>query len=180
MSEEQFPASAVIEGDADFLAAMEGKEKPMVLYDKDGVEQIPITVDKNGDIVGDLTNVPQHVIDQLSTSEAKARINALWKESKYGKKEPPRPVKYITETIVDPIRHGLGDPKAAVFQRRDFTALRMADPRTAGMDARTFRRLKKKAFHKMSKAVLRNQRSQTNEANYANAGSDDQLLASVS
>lgn len=101
-----------------------------------GVEQIPLTVDAQGNVIGDTSHVDPHILAQLSTPESQAKIREMYRSSRY-QKEPKRTPQYINEG-----------------QRRDFTHLR-----PAGMDNKTFRRLRKQTFRKLTKQTIKVQRS---------------------
>lgn len=104
---------------------------------QEGPVEVPVTVDKHGEIVGDASHLPAELLAQMSTPEAKAQIASIWRNSHYGKKEPKREPKYLTKG-----------------ERRDFTSLR-----PAGMDAKTFKQLRKRQFRKLTKAAIKLTRS---------------------
>jgi len=104
---------------------------------QEGPVEVPVTVDKHGEIVGDASHLPAELLAQMSTPEAKAQIASIWRNSQYGKKEPKREPKYLTKG-----------------ERRDFASLR-----PAGMDAKTFKQLRKRQFRKLTKAAIKLTRS---------------------
>lgn len=115
---------------ANFQPSAEAPEIPA------GVEQIPITVDSQGNVIGDTSHLDPNILAQLSTPESQAKIRDMYRSSRY-QKEPARAPKYINEG-----------------QRRDFSHLR-----PAGMDNKTFRSLRKQTFRKLTKQTIKVQRS---------------------
>lgn len=92
-----------------------------------------ITVDAKGNIVGDTSNLPQNIIDQFNDPEIREQIQAMYKKSRYGEKEKPREVKWLTKG-----------------ERRDLTNLK-----PPGMDAKSFKRYRKTFARKMTKAAIK-------------------------
>lgn len=121
-------------GDAEFVAQFQTVEDAPVEIPA-GVEQVPVTVDKHGEIVGDTSNIDPGILAQMSTPEAKAQIAEIWRKSKYGKKEDaalPAP-RYLNEGY-----------------RRDFKNLR-----PSGVSSKEFRQKRRKAARKLTKQAIR-------------------------
>jgi hypothetical protein len=130
-------------GDEQFLRKLSGDVNQI----PEGAEQITITSDADGNIIGDTSHIDPHILAQLQTPQAREQIRDMHESWKNGggklpgqhrhPKEPKREPRYLNEGT-----------------RRDFTHLR-----PAGMDAKTFKTLRKQQFRKMRKAALKMQRS---------------------
>lgn len=130
-------------GDERFLRKLSGKVEDI----PDGVEQVSITSDAEGNIIGDTSHIDPQLLAQLQTPERRKQIAEMHEAWKNGggklpgqhrnPPEPKRELRYINEGT-----------------RRDFTHLR-----PAGMDAKAFKALRKQQFHRMRKAAIKMQRS---------------------
>lgn len=126
-------------GDEQFLRKLSGKVDEI----PEGVEQVSITSDADGNIIGDTSHIDPHILAQLQTSQAREQIRDMHESYKNGggrlprQKEPKRELRYLNQGA-----------------RRDFTHLR-----PAGMDAKAFKTLRKQQFRKMHKSALKIQRS---------------------
>jgi len=121
-------------GDPEFVSQFQTAEEAPVEIPA-GVEQIPVTVDKHGEIVGDTSNIDPGILAQMSTPEAKAQIAEIWRKSKYGKKDEAQlpPPRYLNEGF-----------------RRDFKNLR-----PASMSAKDFRKQRRRDARKLTKQAIR-------------------------
>lgn len=121
-------------GDSEFVAKFQpSSELPEIPA---GVEQIPVSVDAKGNVIGDTSGIDPHILAQLASPEAQAQIREMYRASRYGTEEP-RPIKLLNEG-----------------ERRDFTKIR-----PQGMDAKTWKRQRKKMFRKFTKETIKVQRS---------------------
>lgn len=93
--------------------------------------EVPVTVDKHGNIVGDPSLLPDSVRAQLETPETRAEIAALWRKNQGYDKEPLPGPRYLPVPV---------------------TGIRNLN--VAGVDRRTRRKL----FRKMSKSTIRSLR----------------------
>jgi hypothetical protein len=96
MSDEQQP---VIIGNDEFIkrmAATSGGD-----LEANRPETVSIQADDEGNIVGDTSGIPDHILAQLQTPEARAQIAKQQKDYRYAyraaQKEPPRPMRYLNE-----------------------------------------------------------------------------------
>lgn len=120
----------LVVGDDKFIERLSGAGKPEV--EPEGIAQISVTVDPQGNLIGDTSHLDPHILDQLQTPEAKAMMRSQYRGARY-EDEPKRAPKYVNEGT-----------------RRDFTKLR-----PAGMDRATHRKLKRKVFKDLNKQALR-------------------------
>jgi hypothetical protein len=102
------------------------------------VAQLNLTVDKEGNIIGDTSGIPDHILSQLQTPESKAKMAEQYRAYRHGEKEAPRPIRWIHERE----------------DRRIF-----ADRCPPGMSTREWRKLCRKQFRRMTKQALKIQRS---------------------
>jgi hypothetical protein len=128
-------------GDEQFLqrlARIDQEPEP-----ESNVEQLAVTINARGEIIGDTSHLPENILAQLSTPEAQAQMKAQWKQSRYAdQREPPREVKYLNEGT----------------QR---LAFKVRPKRMNKAESRAFRTACRKELNKMTKAAIKIQRSMT-------------------
>ena len=107
------------------------------LDENPGAEQKTITVDAQGNVVGDTSELDPAILAQLQTPEAQAQIKDMYRTSRYGKKEK-RETKYLNERE----------------DRRPF-----AETCPPGMSRKDWRKMGRMRIHKSRKAILKTQRS---------------------
>lgn len=82
----------VILGDENFIgqfAAAPGEEP-------EGIQQLQLTIDPQGNITGDTSHIPEHILAQLTSPQAQAQMRSQYRASRYAP-DPPKPVRYINE-----------------------------------------------------------------------------------
>ncbi len=102
----------------------------------DDTPTVSITCDKDGNLIGDTSHLPENILSQLQTPESKKMIQAQFRANKYGASPAPKP-KFINDG-----------------GRVDFTALKPAT-----MSSEQWRKLRRKKFREWSKASIKLRRS---------------------
>lgn len=96
-----------------------------------------VSVDSKGNVVGDTSKIDPNILAQLADPATKAKIQQMYRDGRYGKKEEPKPPRYLNEGV-----------------RRDFSKMKPAN-----MTNKQFKTLRKKAFRELTKKTLKMQRS---------------------
>lgn len=109
-----------------------------VVDENPGIEQKTITVDAQGNVVGDTSDLDPHILTQLQSPEAQAQIRDMYRTSRGMGKEKKREPKYLNERE----------------DRRPF-----ADTRPSGVSPKDWRKMGRMRIHKSRKALLKVQRS---------------------
>lgn len=105
----------------------------------EGTPQVALTVDKDGNIIGDTSQLSADILAQLSTPEAKASIQAQYRASRYAP-EKPRAPKYLNQGTT-----------------RDLRAHRLP-----GQSRQEFRAQKIKVARSLTKAAIRMKKGNSN------------------
>lgn len=141
-------SEAIIVGDDNFIKKLADLDK--LKETVDNVEQMSITVDPQGNILGDTSHMDPHILAQLQTPAAQKSMREQYRASRYAE-EPPKPIRWLNERE----------------DRRLF-----ADRRPPNMTPREWRHKCRIAFRKTTKAVLKVKRSMDNggQSNQPSAG----------
>lgn len=126
-------------GSDEFVAKFQpASEKPEI---PDGVEKLAITVDPEGNILGDTSQIEPHILEQLKSPEAQAQIKEMYESYHNPKSKKPRP-----------LRGYLDEPKPEV---------KFVEPtrRPSGVTRKDYRKMKQKNFKKWTKAAMAAKRS---------------------
>jgi hypothetical protein len=102
----------------------------------DDTPTVSITCDKDGNLIGDVSHLPDHILSQLQTPESRKMIADQFRASKYGAPAAPPP-KFINDG-----------------NKVDYTNLK-----PASMTSAEFRKLRRKSFRKWTKEALKAKRS---------------------
>lgn len=123
----------VLLGDENFIGQFQAAPDE----DIDGVKQLQLTIDPQGNITGGTSHIPAHILEQLTTPQAMAQMREQYRASRYAP-EPPRPVRYINE-------------------REDRRLFIESKPK--GVDAKEWRKLQRSKIRASRKAILKTHRS---------------------
>lgn len=123
----------VILGDDHFIGQFPAAPHELI----DGIKQLELRIDPQGNITGDTSHIPEHVLAQLTTPKAQAQMRQQYRDSRYAP-EASKPVKYINERS----------------DRRLFI-----ETKPKGMDAKEWRKQKRTEIRKSRKAILKVHRS---------------------
>lgn len=138
---------AVVIGSAAFARklAQAGKPEPTPeeaaaerAEEQKDIEQLAVSIDAHGNVIGDTSHLPEHILAQLSTPEAAKMMREQYRASRYGTPEPPREVRYVNERQ----------------DRRIF-----ADSKPPGMTTKEWRTQSRARMRKWRKAALKTKRS---------------------
>ena len=138
------PDAPVAIGDEQFLAKLSGNTAEI----PEGLEQVSITSDAEGNIIGDTRHIDPNLLAQLQTPEARkqiAEMHEAWKNN--GGKLPQRAQK---------------EPKREPRYLNEGTQRFVTTKRPKGMtraEAKAFRAAIRHERHKLRKAALKMQRS---------------------
>lgn len=120
-------SEAIVIGDEQFIAKLAGKH-----VEPEGLQEISVTIDPQGNLIGDTSHIPENILAQLQSPEAQAQMRTQYRDSRY-EKDPPRKPKYLN-----------------TGGTRDLTKLR-----AAGQTRKEFRAIKSKMFKNLTKQALR-------------------------
>lgn len=120
-------SEATVIGDEQFIEKLAGNP-----VEPEGLQELCVSIDPQGNVVGDTSRIPEHILAQLQSPEAKAQMRTQYRDSRY-EKDPPRKLKYLN-----------------TGGTRDLTRLR-----APGQTRKEFRAFKSKMFKNLTKQALR-------------------------
>jgi hypothetical protein len=142
----------VLIGDESFIAKISGMQ-PRISQDnhvdEEGREHLQVTVDPEGNLIGDTSKLPANILEQLSTPESKAKMKAQHEAFHNGEK--PRVSRVMRGQVDAP------KPPRYLNEREDRRIF--VDTKPPGMSTREWRKMGRKRLHKDRKAILKTQRS---------------------
>jgi hypothetical protein len=115
----------VVLGDEQFIKKLAGEQEP------EGIQQLAISVNPQGEIIGDTSHLDPHILAQLQTPEAQKSMREQYRTSRYGVEEKREP-RYLNERE----------------DRRVFI-----DRKPKGVDSKAWRKACRKAIRKTGKAA---------------------------
>lgn len=124
----------VILGDDNFIGQFAAAPDEEI----DGIKQLQLSIDPQGNILGDTSHIPEHILAQLVTPQAMAQMREQYRASRYPAVEPSKKAGYINE-------------------REDRRLFIESKPK--GMDSKEWRKLQREKIRKSRKAILKTHRS---------------------
>lgn len=124
-----------------------------------------LTVDGQGNIIGDTSGIDPAMLKQLQSPESQAQIRALWRARKYGSAgNEKRPLRFITDgpAAID----AKGGVHPGAFQRRDLTNTQLVRGRFG-------RRLERQRKRKVQKLINKEMQRHGRQPNQSAAGAGD-------
>lgn len=104
----------------------------------EGIKNLELRIDPQGNILGDTSHIPEHILSQLTTPKAMAQMREQYRASRYPTVEPSKKAGYINE-------------------REDRRLFIESKPK--GMDSKEWRKLQRAKIRASRKAILKTHRS---------------------